>query len=74
VAPLPSRDPEYFPAPLPLQSQAWTTVQDTQALYGTTTTNAQPQGQAPAQHYDFHSEQYVKEEAHPQGNYTWNPA
>ena len=72
---LPTRDPDYFPTPLPLQSQAWTTAQDTQALYGTaTTTPAQQRGQAPAQHYEFPSEQYVKEEPHTHGNYTWNPA
>lgn len=68
--PMPPRNPDYFPNPVPLQ--VWTTAPETAAVYGTSTQTSS--GQQP--HYDFPNEQqYSKEEStNTQQHYTWNPA
>jgi hypothetical protein len=64
-----TRTNEYFPTTMPMQ--AWTTGPDTSVVYGTAT---QPLQGPNAQHYEFPSEHYVKEESNPQQHYTWNPS
>jgi len=65
----PSRAPEYFSPGLPLQS--WTSAPNSTPLYGTSN------GVPGLQHYEFPSQQFVKEEnslqqrQHQQLHYTW---
>jgi len=64
---MPSRAPDYFPTSMPMNP--WTSAPEPGVVYGTS-------GQAPGvHHYEFPSEQYVKEEGapHPPMHYTWNP-
>lgn len=67
--PMPPRNPDYFPNPVPMQN--WTTAPESGGVYGTSAQTSSS-GQ---QHYEFPSEQqYVKDENNPQPHYTWNSA
>jgi len=65
---MPTRAPDYFPTTMSMQN-SWTTGPETGVVYGTASQNPG------VQHYEFPSEQYVKDEGGSQSqNYTWNPA